>query len=64
VCPAGFSFTGGVDGKPSIELLALVRCVECHLWYAWNIVYGIHGILLVETVIIYKCVMNRVTCTR
>jgi hypothetical protein len=27
VCPAGRSFTGGVDGKPSIEVLALVRYV-------------------------------------
>jgi len=27
VCPAGQSFTSGVDGKPSIEVLALVRCV-------------------------------------
>jgi hypothetical protein len=28
-----------------------------------GIAYGMHGILLVETVIIYKCVMNSVTCT-
>jgi hypothetical protein len=38
VCLAGHSFTGGVDGKPSIEVLAHVRCVEYYLWYAWNIV--------------------------
>jgi hypothetical protein len=56
VCPAGRSFTGGVDGNPSIEVLALVRCVEYF--------YGMRGILLVETVIIYKCVKNNVTCTR
>jgi hypothetical protein len=56
VCPAGRSFTGGVDGKPSIEVLAHVRCVEYF--------YGMHGILLVETMIIYKCVKNNVTCTR
>jgi hypothetical protein len=45
VCPVGHSFTDGVDDKPSVEVLALVRCVEfclrcvefC-LWYAWNIV--------------------------
>jgi hypothetical protein len=34
VCPTGRSFTGDVDGKPSIEALALVRCVEYCLWYA------------------------------
>jgi hypothetical protein len=50
VCPAGPSFTGGVDGKPSIELLALVRCVEYHLRYVWNIVYGMHGILFMVCV--------------
>jgi hypothetical protein len=38
VCPAGCSFTGGVDSKPSIKVLAIVRCVEFCLWYAWNIV--------------------------
>jgi len=27
-------FTDGVDGKPSIEVLTLVRCVEYCLWYA------------------------------
>jgi hypothetical protein len=35
-CPAGCSFTGGVDSKPSIEVLALVRCVEYCLWYVKN----------------------------
>jgi len=25
------SFTGGVDGKPSVEVLALVRIVPCKL---------------------------------
>jgi hypothetical protein len=56
VCPTGRSFMGGVDGKPGIEVLALVRCVKYF--------YGMRGILLVETVIIYKCVKNNVTCTR
>jgi hypothetical protein len=30
----------------------------------WNIDYGIRGMLLVETVIRYKCVMNSMTCTQ
>jgi hypothetical protein len=55
VCPTDRSFTGGVDSKPSIEVLALVRCVKYF--------YGMRGILLVETVIIYKCVKNNVICT-
>jgi hypothetical protein len=38
-------------GKPSIEVLALVRCVEYF--------YGMGGILLVETVIINKCVKEQ-----
>jgi hypothetical protein len=38
VCPAGRSFMGSADGKPSIEVLALVRCVELCLWYTWNII--------------------------
>jgi hypothetical protein len=28
------SFTGGFDGKHSIEVLALVKCMEYYLWYA------------------------------
>jgi hypothetical protein len=29
-------FMGGVNSKPSIEVLALMRCVEYCLRYAWN----------------------------
>jgi hypothetical protein len=62
VCLAGHSFTGGVDDKPSIEVLALVRCMR-GVRKIRGIAYVIRRILLVETVIIYKCVINSVTCT-
>jgi hypothetical protein len=52
----GRNFTGGVNGKPSIKVLIIVRCEKYF--------YGMRGILFVETVIIYKCVKNNVTCTR
>jgi hypothetical protein len=36
---------------------------SCGVGKIRGIAYGMREILLVETVIIYKCVMNSVTCT-
>jgi len=66
VCLAGRSFTGGVDGKPSIEVLALVGCVEYCLWYAWNIVSGnCESIMCDEQrdlYLIMSCYVNLIIC--
>jgi hypothetical protein len=66
VCPAGRSFTGGVDGKPGIEVLALVRCVEYCLWSAWNIVSGNRDNIMCDEhrdlYLIMCCCVNLIIC--